>query len=83
MRLKVGGRGMTMSALSPGTPELETPFWGFKPRRRFKLEQRGTKQEGGVLMFAPAEAKRPHYDSCARLTVEAIKDFIAAAHTRV
>lgn len=45
MRLKVGGRRMTMSALSPGTPELETPFGGFKPRRRFKPEQRGIKQE--------------------------------------
>lgn len=28
-------------------------------------------------MFAPAEAKRPHCHSCTRLTVEAIKDFIA------
>lgn len=39
MRLKVGGRRMAMSALSPGTPELETPFGGFKPQRRFKPEQ--------------------------------------------
>lgn len=37
---------------------------------------------GGMLTFAPAEAKLPHYDACT-VEAEAVKDFIAAVYTAV
>lgn len=83
MRLKVGGRKMALSLSLRGLRSCRRSLGVLSLCVSSNRSSRN--KAGGMWMFAPAEAKRPHYDSCTRLTVEAeaIKDLIAAVCTPV